>query len=201
MTIDGDTTAQTVHSWRPSHKIVADKNQDNLAHAEDKFKEIQNAYEILGDQHERAWYDGHKDSILRSGERHQAGGGGGFSGGERPEDEVDLYAYFTAACYNGFGDGPRGFYSVYDQLFQVLAQQEGSPSMPRFGSSTAPWSEVNAFYAEWSNFRSAKTFSWADQYNPASAPNRKVRRAMDQVWDGFNWTRHVCRKMQDARSI
>lgn len=52
-------------------------------------------------------YDGHKEAILRSGERHQAGGTGGFTGGQRPDDEVDLYAYFTSACFSGFGDGPR----------------------------------------------------------------------------------------------
>jgi hypothetical protein len=34
---------------------LADKNQDNLAHAEEQFKEIQNAYEILSDPHERSW--------------------------------------------------------------------------------------------------------------------------------------------------
>jgi hypothetical protein len=44
---------------------------------------------------------------VRSGERHQAGGGGGFSPGERPEDEIDLMFYFTSACYSGFGDGPK----------------------------------------------------------------------------------------------
>lgn len=157
----------------------ADKNQDKLAHAEEQFKEIQNAYEILGDPHERAWYDSHRDAILRSGERHQAGGGGGWSPGERPDDEVDLYAYFTAAAYSGFGDGPRGFYSVYRELFKTMAQQEGGP-MPEFGMSDSPWSEVSAFYTEWSNFRTSKDFAWADKYNTAAGENRKIRRAMDQ---------------------
>jgi DnaJ family protein A protein 5 len=33
----------------------SDKNQDNLQQADERFKEIQNAYEILSDPHERAW--------------------------------------------------------------------------------------------------------------------------------------------------
>ena len=35
--------------------VAADKNQDNLQAAEERFKEIQNAYEVLGDAHERSW--------------------------------------------------------------------------------------------------------------------------------------------------
>jgi DnaJ-class molecular chaperone len=62
---------------------------------------------VLSDKHERAWYDGHRDQILRSGERHQAGGGGGYEGPQKPGDEEDLYEYFSAACYSGYGDGPK----------------------------------------------------------------------------------------------
>jgi len=29
------------------------------------FKELQSAYEVLSDKHERAWYDNHRESILR----------------------------------------------------------------------------------------------------------------------------------------
>jgi DnaJ family protein A protein 5 len=163
--------------------------------ASERFKEIQNAYEILSDAHERSWYDSHREAILRSGERHQAGDtGGGFAGGQRPADDVDLYTYFTSACYSGFGDGPRGFYAVYDELFERLGRQEADaraaraerrdssppPPLPRFGGATAPWPAVAAFYAEWGSFASAKEFAWADQYNPAAAPNRRVRRAMEQ---------------------
>jgi DnaJ family protein A protein 5 len=179
---------------RRRRRLPADKNQDNLELAGEKFKEIQNAYEILSDPHERSWYDSHRDAILRSGDRHQAGDtGGGFAGGQRPADDVDVYSYFSSTCYAGFGDGPRGFYSVYDDLFQRLAKQEAEargaraerrdasppPPLPRFGLSGGRWPEVGVFYAEWSGFATAKEFSWADEYNPAAAPNRQVRRAMD----------------------
>lgn len=53
-------------------------------------------------------YDSHRDQILRSGERHQAGGGAdSFTPGQRPDDEPDLYQYFTGGCFSGFGDGPK----------------------------------------------------------------------------------------------
>lgn len=173
--------------------ILADKNQDDPESAEVRFKEVQNAYEILSDKQERAWYDSHRDSILRSGERHQAGMAGPT--GERPDDYVDLYAYYTSACYSGFNDGPRGFYTVYNTLFQTLASQEAQAAasrtqrsgtqapntqLPPFGASDAAWVDVAAFYAEWTSFGTVRDFSWADQYHPGTAPNRKVRRAMEQ---------------------
>ena len=41
-----------------------DKNQDD-PEAKEKFQELNEAYEILKDPNERAWYDSHKDQILR----------------------------------------------------------------------------------------------------------------------------------------
>lgn len=35
--------------------LRADKNQHRLEEADVRFKELQNAYEVLGDKHERAW--------------------------------------------------------------------------------------------------------------------------------------------------
>lgn len=171
-----------------------DKNPGD-ALAEERFKEVQNAYEILSDDNERAWYDSHRDAILRSGQRHQSGASGGDTRMERPDDWVDVYAYHTSACYDGFNDGPRGFYTVYDYLFEKLAEQElhaahsraerkGIPShserLPRFGNSSTPGKDVMAFYVAWSSFVSSRNFDWADEYNLASAPNRRVRRAMEQ---------------------
>lgn len=51
-------------------------------------------------------YDSHREAILRSGERHQAGATTTASG-EAPPDDINLYAYFSSTAYSGFGDGPR----------------------------------------------------------------------------------------------
>ncbi len=175
------------------HRFSTDKNQNDPL-AEDRFKEIQNAYEILSDPNEKAWYDAHRDAILKSGDRHQAGASADGMAGVRPDDFVDVYAYYTSSCYSGFGDGQRSFYGVYSTLFSTIAKQEADASanradkrggasnrnLPEFGLSSAEWSEVSAFYAEWASFASARDFSWAGEYNTASAPNRQIRRLMEQ---------------------
>lgn len=74
----------------------------------------------------RRRYDSHRDQILRSGERHQAGGGAEFAPGQRPDDEPDLYQFFTASCFSGFGDGPKvGLWLLVDclHLYQLISKK------------------------------------------------------------------------------
>lgn len=47
--------------WHP------DKNLDNLQAATEQFKLIQQAYDVLSDPQERAWYDKHREAILKGG--------------------------------------------------------------------------------------------------------------------------------------
>ena len=42
------------------------------------------------------------------------------------------------------------------------------------GTSSLAGPEVAAFYSSWLNYSTLKDFAWADKYNPAAAPNRKV---------------------------
>ena len=65
-------SASRFRTWFTPHTFTvhADKNAHRLDEAQERFKEVQNAYEILSDKHERAWYDGHREQILRSGDRH-----------------------------------------------------------------------------------------------------------------------------------
>ncbi|KAK2078100.1 hypothetical protein QBZ16_003968 [Prototheca wickerhamii] len=128
-------------------------------------------------------YDSHRDAILRSGERHQAGGGASPGDMVRPED-MDLFGFFTSTAYTGYGDGPSGFYAVYSRVFANLAKAEAASSKQAgshaaFGTSSSPWSEVNAFYNHWAGFVSKRDFSWADEYDVRQAPNRKVRRMIE----------------------
>ena len=164
--------------WHP------DKNAHRQEEAEERFKEVRGAYETLSDPNERAWYDSHREAILKAG-KHAAGGED-----MRPEDEIDLMPYFTSNAFRGFGDDPGGFYQTYGTLFAALDKQEQAASLaagkdhfkasPAFGASDAPWTQVKAFYAHWGLFATMKTFAWADEYNLAEAQNRKVRRLMDE---------------------
>eukprot|EP00899_Mesostigma_viride_P002304 jgi/Mesvir1/12074/Mv00354-RA.2 len=58
---------------------------------------------------------------------------------------------------------------------------EAGRDFPPFGSSTTAYEPVVAnFYAFWRSFATVLDFAWTDEYNPASAPNRKVRRLIDE---------------------
>ena len=48
-----------MHQWHP------DKNQHQIDLATEVFKQIQAAHAVLSDPNERAWYDAHREAILR----------------------------------------------------------------------------------------------------------------------------------------
>ena len=145
--------------WHP------DKNAHRQEEAEERFKEVRGAYETLSDPNERAWYDSHREAILKAG-KHAAGGED-----MRPEDEIDLMPYFTSNAFR-LGDDPGGFYRTYETLFAALDKRsselsrgQGPLASPAFGASDAPWTQVKSFYAHWALFATMKTFAWADEYN------------------------------------
>ena len=47
--------------WHP------DKNRDNIDNATLQFRLVQEAYEILSDPQERAFYDRNRESVMRGG--------------------------------------------------------------------------------------------------------------------------------------
>ncbi|KAL1925334.1 uncharacterized protein VTP21DRAFT_217 [Calcarisporiella thermophila] len=184
-----------------------DKNKDNIEEATRKFALIQHAYSILNDPHERAWYDGHREQILRGEDVQGASGDVGTS-------VDDLMKYFGPTMYNGFGDDPKGFYAVYRTLFTKLAmeereafeynsrtQEDGAGSdedntnftpLPDFGDSSTPYDSKRAqrsatggvyvkdFYNVWLHFVTRKRFAWRDKWRLSEAPDRRVRRLMEK---------------------
>ena len=47
--------------------IISDKNLDNPEKATAEFRIVQQAYDVLSDSQERAWYDKHREAILMGG--------------------------------------------------------------------------------------------------------------------------------------
>ena len=81
--------------WHP------DRNFGNTEEAEHMFKEISAAYEVLSDKNERAWYDAHREHILR-----------GVQANENTDD-FDLVPYFSTYAFSSFDvNEPNNFYAV-----------------------------------------------------------------------------------------
>ncbi len=158
--------------WHP------DKNADNLEEATERFQEIQEAHSTLSDPTERAWYDNHREQILR--------GGTGAAG----DDEylgIDLFKFFSRSCYKGYTEEEGGFYAVYSAVFQVIDELEEEEvegyeaTAPAMGGRDTHWLEgPSQFFAYWENFSSQRAFWWCDEYNPNDASNRQEKRAIEK---------------------
>lgn len=167
-------------------KYHPDRNFGNVEEATREFADVQTAYEILSDNNERAWYDRHKESILRGGNAEDLA---------RPEQDVEglsadqLFAYFGRASSAPLDDSANGFFTTFRKLFDNIISEEEEAcaqqglerrTRPSFGGSQTDDADVRAFYSHWSEFSSDKTFSWAEQYAYHRAPDRRVRRAMEK---------------------
>nr|XP_013008338.2 dnaJ homolog subfamily C member 21 [Cavia porcellus] len=160
-----------------SPRDVQDKNMDNVAEAAEQFKLIQAAYDVLSDPQERAWYDNHREALLKGG-----------LDGEYQDDSLDLLHYFTVTCYSGYGDDEKGFYSVYRNVFEMIAREELESALeddiedfPTFGDSQSDYDTVvHPFYAYWQSFCTQKNFAWKEEYDTRQASNRWEKRAMEK---------------------
>lgn len=166
--------------WHP------DKNNHRADEAHAKFQSILKAYETLSDSRERDYYDRHKDQIL--------------SADGEPDELLNIFQYFSSACYANFDDSEDGFYTVYRKVFETIAQEELEAisrktnthkkkskgdriddSFPSFGTSESEYDEiVGPFYAFWSAFCTQITFDHLDKYKTNEAENRRIVRAMEK---------------------
>ena len=152
-----------------------DKNPDNVEESTRLFREVQQAYEVLSDPQERAWYDRHRDVILAGGEE------------EYVEDSLDLMQYLSTMAFSGYGDDENGFYTVYAMVFRTIDEEEqpyweddDDCPAPPFGDSKSDYADVvGPFYAYWLGYCTKKSFVWVEKYDTRQAPNRPTRRAME----------------------
>ena len=167
-------------------ELHPDRNYGNVEAATKQFADVQSAYELLSDPQERAWYDTHRDSILRDDDD-----GDHFEHNTRvttAEDILRLFSRFNSQI--DFSDSPTGFYGALRDFFDTLATEEQAACgwegldpirYPSFGHKDDTYEDVvRPFYAMWNGFATKKTFSWKDLYRYSQAPDRKVRRLMEK---------------------
>ncbi|NNC89797.1 MAG: molecular chaperone DnaJ [Akkermansiaceae bacterium] len=104
-------------------KFHPDQNQDDPK-AEEKFKELGEAYEVLSDEDKRAAYDRYGHAAFKAGGMGGGGGGGGFGGFGGFHDPMDIFSQVFGGAFRGGGGG-------FDDLFgggrrDQQARQRGS---------------------------------------------------------------------------
>ncbi|KAL4814539.1 hypothetical protein BDW67DRAFT_84082 [Aspergillus spinulosporus] len=168
-------------------ELHPDRNFGNVEAATNLFAEVQSAYEVLSDPHERSWYDSHRDAFL--------GGDAGdetaaYSHNARMTTSADILKLFSKFSPRmDFTDAPHGFYGGLRETFAQLALEEetacrlegiDSIEYPSFGTRHDGSQIVRDFYAIWGSFSTRKSFAWKDVYRYSEAPDRRVRRLMEK---------------------
>lgn len=171
-------------------ELHPDRNFGDVENATRKFAEVQTAYDILADAQERAWYDSHRDAILRGDDPNDDGATPEYYNMRMTTSEelFTLIGKFNSSV--PFTDARNGFFGILKEMFDSLTQQEiaacewdGQPIVeyPSFGSAIDDYDSVaKPFYSAWSNFATRKNFGWKDKWRLSDAPDRRVRRLMEK---------------------
>lgn len=187
--LQADKRARIKKAYRKKAlELHPDRNYGNVESTTKQFADVQSAYEVLSDPQERAWYDSHRDAILRDEDDVS---GGHYEHNVRITTASDITRMFTN--FRGkldFTDSDAGFYTVLRRSLDTLAREEELAcdweglhpiTYPSFGHADDAYDHVvRSFYAAWDGFATKKSFSWEDVYRYSEAPDRRVRRMMEK---------------------
>ena len=186
--LDADATSIKKAHRKLALKLHPDKNNGATT---EEFRLVQQAYETLSDPAERQWYDEHRQAILQ-----------GWTVGDTETDIVfDVVPFMHAGCYTSFDDDDsNSFYQVYQRVFRDIVANEGTSEYPtEFGNSKTEWeTDLALFYRSWENFATSLSFAWADPFHTQEAPNRRVKRAME---DENKKARKTSRKLHNQNIL
>lgn len=159
-----------------ARKYHPDMNPDNKA-AQEKFKRVQEAYEVLGDEQKRAAYDRYGPDFekIRGGYNPSAGGGAGGP----TFDGLDMEQIFRAAGRGG-GGGGGGFENGFNDFFeQILGGGagfggRGGPGGARTQQPAAPQRGANVRYELSIPFEKSVLGGKAEFYPTGTGKNEKL---------------------------
>ncbi len=187
--LQADVLARIKKAYRKKAlELHPDRNYGHVEATTKQFADVQSAYEVLSDPQERAWYDSHRDAILRD---EDDSSGEHYEHNFRITKAEDIMRMFTT--FRGkldFTNSDTGFYTVLGRTFETLAREEELACewegldpirYPSFGHADDVYDDVvRPFYAAWSGFATKKSFSWEDVYRYSEAPERRIRRMMEK---------------------
>ncbi|KAI8620635.1 DnaJ domain-containing protein [Chytriomyces sp. MP71] len=179
-------------------ELHPDKNPHRIAEATQLFAQVQNAYQVLSDPHERSWYDSHRESILRGDDDPVQSSAAPTSASSMSINA--LFQFFSPSAFSTYNESnPKGFFKVYSTLFERLQKEEidalhsDSESLANtdphfdfqfeelvhFGSAANAY--PREFYNRFLTFQSNKSFRWFDRYRLSDAEDRVIRRKMEAL--------------------
>ncbi|KAG8388758.1 hypothetical protein BUALT_Bualt02G0158600 [Buddleja alternifolia] len=143
------------------HRLV--KSGALEAEATTAFQELLNAYEVLFDPKERAWYDSHRNQILFSS-----------TPAASAASVPDLFSFFSNSVYSGYTNSGRGFYKVYGDLFVKIYASELNFSK----KSGLLLPKQAPALGNMERFVTVLDFVWVNKHDVMAGFNRKARRFM-----------------------